>query len=289
MGHLKHKVAGRQVKSVLQQAILTLSLAGCDTPRLDAEVILAHLLTQERSWLYAHSYDLLSEAMVQAFAEAIQRRVKRAPVAYITGEREFFGLAFEVRPAVLIPRPETELLVEQAIQLIGHRPSLVVDVGAGSGCIAIALALHCSQARLVATDISSDALHIARRNAARHGVADRLYFIQTDLLAGLKGPVDLLASNPPYISTSEMETLTPEITQYEPRLALTDGGTGLSIIAKILAEAPAIIRPGGVLLLEFGAGQGPQVLRLAQTYSPAAAFEIKPDLAGRDRLLMGRF
>lgn len=278
-----------QLKALLRQAILTLTQAGCDTPRLDAEVIFAHLLNQERSWLYAHGDGLLSEATAQALAAAIQRRARREPVAYITGRREFFGLIFEVTPEVLIPRSETELLVERALSLLGAGPALVVDVGTGSGCIAISLAVHRPLARIVAMDISAGALNVARRNVRRHGVLERLRFIQADSLAGLKGPFDLLVSNPPYISAHEIESLMPEVAHYEPRLALTDGDTGLSIVERILAQAPTLLKPGGALLLEFGAAQGVAVLDLAGANCPGAIFKIERDLAGRDRLLVGRF
>lgn len=278
-----------QLKTLLRQAISTLAQAGCDTPRLDTEVIFAHLLNQERSWLYAHGDDLLSAATAQALAAAIQRRARREPVAYITGRREFFGLTFEVTPEVLIPRPETELLVEKALSLLGAGPALVVDVGTGSGCIAISLAVHRPRAKIVATDISPGALHVARRNARRHGVLERLRFIQADSPACLKGPFDLLVSNPPYIAAHELESLMPEVTHYEPRLALTDDGTGLSIVERILAQAPTLLKPGGTLLLEFGAAQGVAVLDLARANCPGAIFKIEQDLAGRDRLLVGRF
>lgn len=278
-----------QVKALLQQAIIALSEAGCDAPRLDAEVIFAYVLQQDRSWLYAHSDEAIAQVVAEAFERCIQRRAKREPVAYITGRREFFGLTFEVTPHVLIPRPETELLVEETLQLLKQEKPLIADVGTGSGCIAVSLALHLPGATIIATDVSVDALAVARRNAIRHGVAKRIYFIQDDLLASLNRPIDVLVSNPPYISAGELKTLAPEVRHYEPQFALTDGGSGLSIIERLLATAATVVKPGGFLLLELGAGQGVQVLSLARARCLKAGFEIKQDLAGRDRMLVGSF
>lgn len=284
-----------QIGFLLKQAIGRLTQAGCDTPRLDAEVILAHLLSQDRGWLYAHNRTLISEHEAQQLERLIQRRMAREPVAYITGRREFFGLIFEVSPAVLIPRPETELLVEEALALAPARQVAIADIGTGSGCIAISLARHLPQAIITAIDISLDALTIARRNADQHHVADRIRFRHGDLLAPLTTAVDILVANPPYVSAGDYETLAPEVRRYEPRLALVDqttgpeAGTGLSIIHHLLSGASKVIYPGGYLLMEIGADQGQQVLDLAAALCPQARFEIRPDLAGRDRLLLGNF
>lgn len=279
----------RRVVRLLHRAIARLLETGCPTPRLDAEVIFAHTLNQNRSWLYAHSDDIVSEDAHRQFEHLIERRAQREPVAYITGQREFFGLTFTVTPAVLIPRPETELLVEQTLHLAGKTDPLIVDVGTGSGCIALSLAIHLPQARLIATDISYRALTVAQNNARRHDVSKRVDLVQADLLAPLKGPVDILVSNPPYISTQEIAQLAPEIVHYEPRTALTDAGAGLSIIERLIIHAPVFLKPGGLLLLEIGANQGKQVLHLAKTLCPQAQIMLKQDLAGRDRLLVVRF
>jgi release factor glutamine methyltransferase len=214
--------------------------------------------------------------------------MRQEPVAYITGEREFFGLPFYVTPQVLIPRPETELLVELALELIKPE-SLVVDLGAGSGCLAVSLAVHAPTVRVIATDISAGALAVARQNILRHAVAERITLVQADLLVGIKGPVDLLVSNPPYISEEEMHTLSAGVRNFEPPLALTDQSTGLRVIERILKSASTRIKSGGVLLIEFGAFQGQQALTLARAYSSQADFQIKKDLAGRDRVLVGYF
>lgn len=276
------------VKRALSQAIPTLSQTGTDTPRLDAEVLLAHLLRQNRAWLVAHNDFLLSLEIEDQYKRLIQRRAQREPAAYIIGQREFYGLAFHVSPQTLIPRPETELLVEEALSFIqpGWR---ALDVGTGSGCIAITLALRAPQTSIFASDISAGALAVARQNAQQHGAAKRVRFFQADLLKGLNGPFNLIVSNPPYISIEEWATLEPDVKDYEPSLALNDGASGLKIIEKILQDTPAKLTLGGALLIEIGAGQASAALKLAQKYCPQLRFEIKQDLARRDRLLIGRF
>lgn len=274
------------VKQALYAAIEQLSQAGSDSPRLDAEVLLGHLLGQERAWLYAHPETPLSPETTARYRHLLHRRANHEPVAYLTGEREFFGLTFAVAPPVLIPRPETELLVELALSRLTG-PARVWDIGAGSGCIAVAVAVHAPQARLIAADISAPALALARQNARRHGVANRLALVQANLLAGLSGPVDLIISNPPYIALAEMDSLAPTVKHYEPALALTDGATGLTLIERLLAQAATRLSPGGAILIEIGAGQGNAALLLARRYFPHGYFEIKPDLAGKDRVLLG--
>ncbi len=276
------------VKHALTQAISTLSPTGADTPRLDAEVLLAHLLRQNRAWLVAHNDFSLSLEIEAQYKRSIQRRAQHEPVAYIIGQREFYGLTFHVSPQTLIPRPETELLVEEALRLI--QPNWrVLDVGTGSGCIAITLALHAPQITVFASDISAGALAVARQNARQHRAAKRIKFFQADLLKGLNGPFNLIVSNPPYISMEEWASLAPGVKDYEPSLALNDGASGLKIIEKILQDAPAKLASEGALLIEIGAGQGSAALKLAQKYCPLHRFEIKQDLARRDRLLIGRF
>jgi release factor glutamine methyltransferase len=283
-----------QLRALLNAAIVRLERAGVETPRLDAEVILSYMLGQDRSWLFAHNYDIMSIELVDQFERLIQRRVEREPTAYIIGQRDFFGLTFEVTPAVLIPRPETELLVEQALQRLGEvkqMPSTrlrIVDVGTGSGCIAVTLAVRLPWANLLATDLSATALLVARRNAQRHQVADRIQFIHTDLLAGITGPVDLIVSNPPYIAQNELPELAPEINRFEPLSALTDGGNGLAVIERLLAASAGRLQAGGTILVEIGADQGPAILALAEVYLPESDLTLVKDLAGHDRLLMGR-
>jgi release factor glutamine methyltransferase len=298
--------AGSQVAHVLKHATHILATAGCDTPRLDSEVLLAHVLDQDRAWLYAHPEYALDPSQQAAYHVFVSRRAERRPVAYLTGHQEFFGLDFFVSPHVLIPRPETELLVEQAIHRAttasGHpkprmtKPeswadsSLVIaDLGTGSGAIAVTLALHLPQARLIAIDISPAALAVARRNAARHGVDDRVHCLQADLLAPLAISVDLILANPPYLSHAELAAAPPEVARWEPRTALDGGPDGLVVIRHLLDIASDRLSPGGALLVEIGAGQGAGVLELARFHFPGATVEIARDYAGRDRLLVVQY
>ncbi|NJN95884.1 MAG: peptide chain release factor N(5)-glutamine methyltransferase [Anaerolineales bacterium] len=289
-------VERENVKTVLEKAIHRLAAAGCDTPRLDAEVLLAHSLGRERTWLYLHFSDPLDENQVNNFETLLRRREQREPVAYIVGCKAFFGLDFEVNPHVLIPRPETELLVEIALDWrleIGdsrifnlQSPISMADIGTGSGCIAVALAKHLPDACVFAVDTSPEALLLARRNAERNEMADPITFLQGDLLEPLPEPVDLIVSNPPYVSRSELATAMPEVSRYEPRLALDGGEDGLDVIRLLLPQAREKLKPGGALLIEIGSTQGPAVVQLAQTHFPGAAVEVKKDLAGLDRLLV---
>lgn len=285
------------IRQTLNQAVPLLRAAGLDSPRLEAELLLAHILGCERPWLHAHDDETLTPGQLETFRGLLDRRRARAPLAYLTGHKEFFGLDFEVSPAVLIPRPETELLVERALQEIreraagaagGTRPLSVVDAGSGSGCIAVALAVHAPGARVVAVDLAAEALAVARRNARRHAVAGRIAFLQGDLLAPLSGPVDLVVSNPPYVSPGELRAAMPEVADYEPRLALDGGGPeGLDIVRRLLAMLPPRLRPGGAFFIEIGAGQGAAVRQMARRLIPGARLAVEPDLAGRDRLLVG--
>lgn len=280
------------LRDILAKAIHRLSTAGCDTPRLDAEVLLAHCLGRDRTWLYLHLSDPLEEHQLKQFETLLRRREQREPVAYIVGHEEFFGLEFQVNSYVLIPRPETELLVETAIQwsTVNNQLSIVndkftiVDVGTGSGCIAVALAKHVPAASIVAVDASPEAMHLARLNAERH--AARITFLSGDLLDPVEERVDLIVSNPPYVSRSDLAAAMPEVSGYEPRLALDGGEDGLDVIRQLLSQAGEKLKPAGVLLVEIGSTQGPAVLQLAQTHFPGADIEVKKDLAGLDRLLV---
>lgn len=256
-----------------------------DSPRLEAEVLLAHILNRPRTFLLAHPEAALTPEQAAQFADGVARRAAGTPLPYLTGHIEFYGLDFAVTPAVLIPRPETELLVEESLAWLKSHPAATgVDVGTGSGCIAVALAVHAPDARLVATDISAAALGVARANAERHGVAARLTFLAGDLLSPLRGPVDLLVSNPPYVTEAEWDALPPSVRQ-EPRLALTSGAEGLDALRRLLAQAAQRVRPGGLALIEIGERQGAAVQALAQAVFPQARVQILPDLAGKARVL----
>jgi release factor glutamine methyltransferase len=279
------------LSKILRHATHTLAAAGCDSPQLDAEVLLAHALDQDRAWLYAHPDYTLSLTQSRAYQSLLDRRARREPVAYLTGHKEFYALDFYVTPHVLIPRPETELLVDRAIQYIEtlSTSATIADVGTGSGAIAVTLALHLPQAQIIATDTSPAALVVARRNAARHGVASRVFPIQADLLAPLSQRLDLIVANPPYLNRDELCTASPEVAYWEPRAALDGGPDGLAIIRRLLAMASHRLASGAALLVEIGASQGYGVLELACRHFPGASVEIVQDYANRDRLLFVQY
>jgi release factor glutamine methyltransferase len=287
-------VERKNVKSILETAIHRLTATGCDTPRLDAEVLLAHSLGQERTWLYLHLSDPLDENQANKFETLLYRREQREPVAYIVGSREFFGLEFEINSSVLIPRPETELLVETALQVAIQRLQVkdhesvisIADVGTGSGCIAIALAKHLPNVSIIATDVSRWALRLAWFNAGAHHVKDKIAFAMGNLLEPVTEPVDIIASNPPYVGRAELAMAMPEVNRYEPRLALDGGEDGLDVIRLLLPQAKERLKPGGHLLVEIGSTQGQAVTQLAKIHFPQANIQIKKDLAGLDRLLV---
>lgn len=254
-------------------------------PRLESELLLAHVLDRPRTFLIAHPEVVLTASQVADFAAAVQRRASGEPLPYITGQIEFFGLTFAVTPDVLIPRPETELLVETALAWMKRREiRTAVDVGTGSGCIAVTLGVNAPALRLYATDVSAATLDVARVNAARQGVDHRITFLEGDLLAPLPEPVDLIISNPPYVADGEWAVL-PVSVQREPRLALLAGEDGLDVIRRLFAQARAVLRPNGVMLVEIGERQGKAAQALAQAAFPDAVVRILPDLAGKDRAL----
>ncbi len=252
-----------------------------DTPQLEAEVLLSHIRGCSRAALLAHPERALSPQEWEQYQDEVQKRATGYPLPYITRRVEFYNLEFEVSPEVLIPRPETEILVDLALR---RRPQTVVDVGTGSGCIAVTLAVHLPQVLVYAFDISPQALAVAQQNAERHGVAEQVIVRASDVLTARPHPVDLIVSNPPYIPSAHCAGL-PVSVQYEPALALDGGLDGLDIIRRLLDQAPAVLRPGGSLLVEIGADQGTAVRELALAAFPTATVHIHPDLAGRDRVL----
>jgi release factor glutamine methyltransferase len=242
----------------LQAARLRLTAAS-KNPRRYAELLLGHLLGCDRAGLAAHPERLLSPSEADQFESFIQRRLASEPLQYITGVQEFFGLPFEVSPAVLIPRPETEHLVEAALERLNQKSAVrIVDVGAGSGAIAVALAHALPRSQVTAVDLSPAALEVAHRNAQRHGVAERVTFLLSDLLAAVDGTdFDAVVSNPPYIA--EGEVLEPQVTNYEPHSALYAGPAGLEIYERLIPQAARVLKPQGWLMLEIGYGQRPAV------------------------------
>ena len=262
--------------------------AGLENSRLDAEVLLRHVLDLAKEQLYMNGDGPISAGQEGKFRELLLRRSRREPVAYITGRKEFWSLDFFVSSAVLIPRPETELLVELVLQYVGRlaggRPVRVLDIGTGSGAISVCLARELPVAQIVALDISPVALDVARVNAERHGVADRIRFLTGDLFSVLE-TFDLIVSNPPYIRSGELPWLAPEIREWEPVIALDGGPDGFDTYGRIIAEAHQYLATGGSLVLEIGADMAPDLVDLfsrAGRYGPASVYQ---DYAGKDRVI----
>lgn len=277
------------VAAALLAAMTRLREAGFAEPRREAAALLSYVLGRDQTFLLTHSDDELTAEQLSAFRAAVGRRAAGEPFQYIAGRQEFYGLEFEVSRDVLIPRPETELLVEEALKLLkGSAAPLLCDVGTGSGCIAVTLVHERKDARCFALDVSPAALAVAARNAARHGVEERLRFILSDCFDALRSDehrdvrFDLVASNPPYIAEAEIEGLQREVREHEPRVALTPGGDGLAVIRRLVAEAPEFLKPGGYLLIEIGYGQHEQV---ASLIDPAVwtLLDIHRDLQGIPR------
>jgi release factor glutamine methyltransferase len=276
-------VAAGSVRVALGAATTALEAAGCETPRLDAELLLAEASGRDRVRLAADSEAGVDPVAARRFGEMVRRRIRREPVAYILGRRSFRGIELAVDPRALIPRPETELLVEVALEL---RPRRVLDVGTGSGAVALAVADELPEAEVVATDTSAPVLELARGNAARLGLAERVAFEHASLPAG-GGEFDLLVANLPYVSEADYRTLQPEIARYEPREALVAGPTGLEAIEGLLEELAARSVAAGALGLEVGAGQADTVAGLMRR-AGFEAVEARRDLAGIERVVIGK-
>jgi len=263
--------------------------AGIPDPRREAVTLTATALGRHRTFLYAHpEYEPTTDELGR-IEEFLLRRADREPLQYIRGSQEFYGLDFEVTLDVLIPRPETEMLVERAINYLkGISKPRFMDIGTGTGCIAISILKRVPEARALAVDISPAAISVARRNAERNGVAERLILIESDLFSNVPAErFHLIVSNPPYVPEPDIEGLQPEVRDHEPHLALTDGRDGLSIIAKIVQRAPEFLLPGGHLLVEFGFGQAEAVWKMLS----AKVWEgvgTDPDLQGIPRMLVAK-
>jgi release factor glutamine methyltransferase len=261
---------------------------GSESPRLDAEVMLASVLEWERVQLYTHFEDVVGERAREMYRELVKRRAEGAPVAYLVGRKEFYSLRFDVSPAVLIPRPESEFVVIEFLDFAKGRESVrAVDVGTGSGCLAVACAVHQPSARFVAIDLSPDALAKARANADRHGVADRIEFLGGDLLAPVSGgpAFDAILSNPPYIATGEIEALEPGVRDHEPRMALDGGPDGLDVVTRLINDAAPLLKPGGRLILEIGSAQEAPV---RERIAARPEYDLLPtvrDLRGHPRVV----
>jgi release factor glutamine methyltransferase len=285
----------RNVPSLLREAAERLRPCAVQTPRLDAECLLTAALGCDRAALYGWRGEVPAPA-VSRFAALLERRAAREPVAYLTGVREFWSLPLRVTPAVLIPRPETETLVEAVLGRLADRRGdslTVADLGTGCGAIAIALATELPEARLFAVDVSAEALAVAAENARRFRVGRRVTFLQGDwtaplFAAQLAGALDVLVANPPYIPTADLATLDPEVSRFEPSLALDGGPDGLTFHRELAAHAPRLLRPGGWLAVEVGAGQGDAVRSLLASVPDLTVHPVVRDLAHRDRVCLAR-
>lgn len=283
--------AGMTVRDALRDGIVQLLAAKTPSHALAAELLLMHATGRDRAWIYAHAEASMEEDAARRFFELVARRAAGAPTQYLTGKQEFWGLEFQVTPAVLIPRAETEHVIEVALERLrphaGGSPWRVADVGTGSGCIAVALAKELPSAEIVATDISAAALEVAVRNAERHGVSHRVFFVECDLLQGVAREAarfDVLVSNPPYVAREEESELAREVREHEPREALFGGTTGIEIYARLIEQAAVNLRAGGLLVLEIGHGAAERV-RSNFDANLWAGIQLTNDLAGIPRVI----
>jgi release factor glutamine methyltransferase len=280
--------ASLTIAAALRGATDTLRAANVADPQLISQSLLAEALGRDRTYLIVNFQEALPAETVTRFEELIARRIAGEPLQYIIGRQEFFGLEFEVTPAVLIPRPETELIVEEALHLAADiaRP-LIIDVGTGSGCLAVALARELPQAKVVAIDISPAAIRVASRNAMKHGLMSRIVFVVADLLSAVAAAplADLIVSNPPYIGIEELPALQSEVRDWEPHTALTDGADGLSVYPRLFAEASARLKPGGYLLCEMGYQQAESIAALVDEEKWRAP-RLLADLQGIHRTIV---
>lgn len=281
-------------QDALRRGSIALRLAGIPDAEVEAGILLRHALHQDRVFMYLHLPEALSTEQEAAFLDLLGRRLDHRPAAYLTGVREFYGIEFYVAPGVLIPRPETELLVAESLRLLKERDKereragytpVFVDAGTGSGAIVVAVAKNWPNAQYFGIDRSAAALQVASLNVKRPHLAGRIELIEGDLLDPLPVEADVIAANLPYIPTSIWQTLPPEIRDHEPRVALDGGEDGLEVIRRLVRSAPLHLRPDGALLLEVGDGQAAAVRRLLAEAFPAGRCYTLPDLAGIDRVV----
>ncbi|HWO41218.1 MAG TPA: peptide chain release factor N(5)-glutamine methyltransferase [Candidatus Eisenbacteria bacterium] len=287
------KPAALTLRQIQRAGGSRLAQAGIPSALLDADVLLGPALGLTREQRMASPSLVLSEAQARLYSDLIERRTRREPIAYILGRQEFWSLDFRVTQAVLIPRPETERLVEIALEIASRPegPPSILDIGTGSGAIAVSLATELPDATIWATDVSVEALALARGNAWRHGVDGRIHFLQGDLWEALDGVdrrFDLIVSNPPYVPSAEIDRLEPEVSRWEPRLALDGGIDGLDFYRRMVSCAHARLAPGGVLALEIGADMGAPVVSLFQASKRYREVKVVCDYAGRDRVVVAR-
>jgi len=283
-----------RLREALVSAVQRLNGAGIETARLDAEVLLGHVLAMTREQILVSAEMLLDRAQLERYQELLQLRLAHAPVAYITGRQEFWSLDFQVTSRVLVPRADTERLVEIALMLKSSFPAPwplhILDIGTGSGAVAVTLAKELPHTTFWATDVSQDALEIARSNALRIGVAERISFICADLFgpfAAERDRFDLIVSNPPYIRSADIANLAPEVSWWEPRIALDGGADGLDFYRRLAAEASSYLIPGGAIAVEIGADASAQVsdIFVVAGYANVETFQ---DYAGKDRVVVAK-
>lgn len=289
------------VQELLQGGVERLRAAGCESPRLDAELLLGNAIGADRTAIVAHSDGLVGDGSAARYEEALVRRIAGEPVAYIRGFKEFYGLAFVADPRALIPRPETERLVELAESAVirrlaaaprphGSPPLRIADVGTGGGTIAVSLAVGLrrrgalDEVEIIGTDDDPEALSLARENAVGHGVADRVRFIEADLLPPVVAvPYEMVLANLPYIASAAIDTL-PVAATFEPRRALDGGADGLALIGRLVARLPEALTGDGLALLEIGSDQGESIVALVSERLPGWQCSVEPDLAGHPRV-----
>ena len=279
------------LKAALSSAVVHLTAKNVPSPRLNAELLLLFALNCDRAYLFAHPERELTAEEESRYESTLAERTRGVPAQYITGHQEFWGMDLVVTPAVLIPRPETEHVIETVLEICAAEvrdPKFkvrIVDVGTGSGCIALALAKELPKTEIHATDISPDALEIARANAARHQLDRRIHFHQADLLEGVKRDFDLVVSNPPYVGESEEDQVQLEVRKFEPRNAVFAGPTGTEVIARLIPQARRILRPGGWLIMEISGTIAEEVRKLLEGWQEV---QIKPDLQSIPRVVRAR-
>ena len=277
------------LRDIIRQTNVTLEAAGIPDPRLEAELMAMKVVRMLRQDIFAQQEMEISAEQDQELAQIVERRLTREPLAYILGYREFYGVNLFVSPAVLIPRPETETLVEHALfmSLMGMETTelVIADVGTGTGAIAISLAIHLPAARIYALDVSDDVLDVASYNIRAHNVSDRITLVKGDLLEPLPEPVDLVVANLPYLPSDRIPTLQPEV-QKEPRAALDGGADGLDLVRRLLSQATEKLKEHGVIMLELDPEQVPVVEDLARQHFPEASITVEQDLAHQDRILV---
>ena len=274
-------------QQLCQQATEQLEAIDVDAPRLSAEVILAHALNITRTQLLARLDQTPGPEQLERFQVDLGRVLQDEPLAYVVGHREFYDLDLITDRRALIPRPETECLIEFALtRFAGHPSPLIADVGTGCGGIAVTLAKHLPRARVIATDLSAEAVDLAHENAVRHGVADRIDFRVGNLLEPVTEALDLLAANLPYIDDKDWPYLQKTIRGHEPKMAFLGGPDGLDLMRAMLKDAPRVAKVGSLILLEIGAYQGDDVTAIAQPHFPSAQITVRPDYGGLDRLVV---